>query len=120
MLNGDIGYITSIYRNLDGKSEAVVNMNGREIVYSQEDFEDLYLAYATTIHKAQGSEYDVVIIPLTTQHYIFLQRNIIYTAITRARKKVIIIGTPRALYLAIKRNITQKRNSKLKERILYP
>ena len=120
VFNGDIGYITSIYRNLDGKSEAVVNMNGREIVYSQEDFEDLDLAYATTIHKAQGSEYDVVIIPLTTQHYIFLQRNIIYTAITRARKKVIIIGTPRALYLAIKRNITQKRNSELKERILYP
>jgi exodeoxyribonuclease V alpha subunit len=120
VFNGDIGFISSIYRNLDGGNEAVVNINGREIIYSQEDFEDLDLAYATTIHKAQGSEYDVVIIPMTTQHYIFLQRNIIYTAVTRARKKVIIIGKPQALYLAVRNNKIQERNSKLKERILYP
>ena len=97
---------------------ASVEMDGEVIEYNQEDFEDLDLAYATTIHKSQGSEYDVVIMPISVQHYIFLQRNMIYTAITRAKKKVVLIGTPRALAIAVNNNKTRERNSKLNERIL--
>ena len=70
-----------------GVNMASVEMDGEVIEYNQEDFEDLDPAYATTIHKSQGSEYDVVIMPISVQHYIFLQRNMIYTAITRAKKK---------------------------------
>lgn len=119
VFNGDMGFISSIYRNLGGENEAEIKMDGRKISYMQEDFEDLDLAYATTIHKSQGSEYDVVIMPITTQHYIFLQRNMIYTAVTRARKKVILIGTPKALAIAVRNNKTNERNSKLSERILW-
>ena len=119
VFNGDIGFISSVYRDLLGENIAQIEIDGREIEYLQEDFEELDLAYATTIHKSQGSEYEVVIMPITTQHYIFLQRNMIYTAITRARKKVILIGTPQALAIAVKNNKTKERNSKLKERIQH-
>jgi len=119
VFNGDIGFISSVYRDLSGENIAQIEIDGREIEYLQEDFEELDLAYATTIHKSQGSEYEVVIMPITTQHYIFLQRNMIYTAITRARKKVILIGTPQALAIAVKNNKTKERNSKLKERIQH-
>ena len=118
VFNGNIGCISAIYRSLDGVNMASVEMDGEVIEYDQEDFEDLDLAYATTIHKSQGSEYDVVIMPISVQHYIFLQRNMIYTAITRAKKKVVLIGTPRALAIAVNNNKTRERNSKLNERIL--
>lgn len=117
VFNGDIGSIACVRRNPDGEHFADIDINDQRIEYPQEDFEDLDLAYATTIHKSQGSEYEVVIIPVTTQQYIFLQRNMIYTAITRARKKVILVGTPKALAIAIKTNSVTERNSKLKERI---
>jgi len=77
----------------------------------------LILAYATTVHKAQGSEYDIVVFPLTTQHYKMLQRNLLYTGITRARKAVIIVGTKRAMSIAINNDQVTKRNTGLAMRI---
>lgn len=117
VFNGDVGIISSIEKTLLAEYSADITMDERRVPYDRDDFEDLDLAYATTIHKSQGSEYDVVIMPVTTQHYIFLQRNMIYTAITRAKKKVILIGTPKALAIAIKNDKIKKRNSRLRDRI---
>jgi exodeoxyribonuclease V alpha subunit len=75
------------------------------------------LAYATTIHKSQGSEYPAVVIPLTTQHYPMLQRNLLYTAVTRGRRLVVIVGQKKALAIAIKARKTNRRWSKLKEHL---
>jgi exodeoxyribonuclease V alpha subunit len=77
----------------------------------------LVLAYAITVHKSQGSEYPAVVMPLLTQHYLLLQRNLLYTAITRARRLVVIVGTNKALWIAIKNNKTVQRNTFLKERL---
>lgn len=114
--NGDVGIIKSIDRQ-DNEYLATINISDKDIDYIREDFEDLDLAYATTIHKSQGCEYDIVIIPVTTQHYLFLQRNMFYTGVTRAKKKVILIGQKKALAMAVKNNKVETRNSKLKERI---
>jgi exodeoxyribonuclease V alpha subunit len=75
------------------------------------------LAYATTIHKAQGSEYPAVVIPLHTQHYLMLQRNLLYTGITRAKERVVVIGTQKALSICIRNNQVMQRNSYLAERL---
>ena len=85
--------------------------------YAERDLDIIDLAYATTIHKSQGSEYSTVIIPIMMSHYIMLKRNLIYTAITRAKKKVILIGEKRALMAAIHKNDSSKRNTMLCERI---
>ena len=85
--------------------------------YEDTDLDELTLAYATTIHKSQGSEYPVVVIPLLMTHFVMLQRNLIYTGITRAKKICIIIGTTKALAYAIHNQVVLKRNTKLKERL---
>ncbi|MGA7878581.1 MAG: ATP-binding domain-containing protein, partial [Desulfoferrobacter sp.] len=89
----------------------------REVVYDFTDLDELVLAYAVSVHKAQGSQYPVVIIPVLTQHYILLQRNLIYTAVTRGRKLVMLIGTKKALAIAVKNNKTQKRYTRLCDRL---
>ena len=81
------------------------------------DLNELTLAYATTIHKAQGSEYPAVIIPLHTQHYLMLQRNLLYTGITRAKERVVIVGTRKALAICINNTQVTERNSYLAERL---
>lgn len=116
VFNGEVGFIDRIGEDEDGVFAEIV-MDDRRVIYRRDDFEDLDLAYATTIHKSQGSEYDIVIIPVTTQHYLFLQRNMIYTAITRAKKKVILIGSKKALAIAIRTNKVEERNSRLAQRI---
>lgn len=114
--NGDIGIVKSIDEEMQ---EFVVLFDEKEVVYDFSDLDQLTLAYATTIHKSQGSEYKAVVIPITMQSYIMLKRNLIYTAVTRGKKLVIIIGEKKALYMGIKNINTSKRYSTLKDWLIY-
>ena len=87
------------------------------MTYDFNELDELILAYAISVHKSQGSEYPAVIVPVLTQHYLLLQRNLIYTAITRGKKLVYMVGTKKALSIAIRNDKTRKRYSLLKERI---
>ena len=116
--NGDIGFIRDI--GINEKSETVVTIEfaaDRKEVYSMEDMKHIELAYATTVHKAMGSEYDIVIMPVIFSHYNMLKRNLVYTGITRAKNRVILVGQIPALCTAIKNNDTGSRNTALGERI---
>ena len=114
--NGDLGFIRSV-SNADPVSAEVDFGDGRKFTYKAEDMSRLELAYATTIHKAMGSEYDVVIIPMLKAHSIMLSRNLFYTAITRAKKRVILVGQKAALFMAIHCNDVTRRNTLLGARI---
>jgi exodeoxyribonuclease V alpha subunit len=85
--------------------------------YDYSELDEIVLAYAITVHKSQGSEYPAVIIPVLTQHYILLQRNLIYTAVTRGRKLVIMVGTKKALAIGVNNNKTQMRYTRLRQRL---
>jgi len=113
--NGDTGRIVEIDRELQ---ELKVNYDGRIVTYDFSELDEIVLAYAISIHKSQGSEYPVVIIPILTQHYMLLQRNLLYTALTRGKKLAILIGTHKALAIAIKNDTPQKRYTLLRERII--
>ena len=110
--NGDIGIIRAINEQ---DQEITINFYNRDVTYDYTDLDQITLVYATTIHKSQGSEYSAVIIPLTMQSYMMLRRNLIYTAITRGKKLVVIIGQKKALAIAVKDNTSSHRYSKLKE-----
>ncbi len=114
VFNGDIGKIYSI-----DKEESIIQIDfdGKIVEYEFTDLDEINLAYATSIHKAQGSEYPCVVIPLAMQHYTMLQRNLIYTAITRGKKLVIIIGESKALYIAIKNKSALNRFTTLTYRL---
>lgn len=115
VFNGDIGRIVAV----DKKEETLtVNYDGRIVPYDFAELDELTLAYAISIHKSQGSEYPAVIIPVTTQHYVMLQRNLIYTAATRGRKLVILLGTRKALAIALKNDKPRQRLSFLAERLV--
>ena len=114
VFNGDIGFIQDI-----NNEKLTVNYFDHIVTYEKNELNELTLAYASSVHKSQGSEYKVVIIPLSTSHYIMLQRNLLYTAITRAKQKVIIIGSKKALMTAIQSNRTQKRYTLLAERLAH-
>ena len=114
VFNGDIGRIVAIER-LDKK--VYIQYPDKKVAYDTADLGELVLAYATTIHKAQGSEYPAVVIPLHTQHYLMLQRNLLYTGITRAKERVVIVGTQKALGICIRNNQVMQRNSYLAERL---
>ena len=103
VFNGDIGFISAI-----GNEKVNVDFLDHIVPYEKNELNELTLAYASSVHKSQGSEYKIVIIPLSTSHYIMLQRNLLYTAITRAKEKVIIIGSKKALTTAVQSNRTQK------------
>jgi exodeoxyribonuclease V alpha subunit len=114
VFNGDIGRITKI----DFEDQVVtVNFDGRPVEYDFGDLNELVLAYAVSVHKSQGSEYPVVVMPLHTSHYLLLKRNLIYTAVTRARKLVVMVGTKRALSIGIRNNKPQRRFTRLGEKI---
>lgn len=115
VFNGDIGIIENI---ADSKVWVRYPERAENIVYEKADLEELELAYAISVHKSQGSEYKCVILAMVLGHYIMLQRNLLYTAITRAKKEVCIVGKLRALQLAIANNKTHMRYSLLKERLL--
>lgn len=89
----------------------------RTVLYEFGELDELSLAYAITIHKSQGSEYPVVVMPLSTQHYMLLQRNLLYTGVTRGRKLVVLIGQEKALGLAVRNHETQHRHSGLLTRL---
>ena len=112
--NGDIGLITGVNT---GDRELTVSFDGREVSYDVSELDELVLAYATTIHKAQGSEYPIVVLPLQMSHYIMLQRNLLYTAVTRAKKVLVIFGERKALACAIRNNRASVRNTRLALRL---
>ena len=112
VFNGDIGTI----RKISG-TNVVIEFDGRYMDCPQVLLDDLELSYAITIHKSMGSEYDTVIIPLLAAHNVLLTRNLLYTAITRAKRRVLLVGEKRALYMAIHRSRKGKRNTMLGERI---
>lgn len=114
VFNGDIGIISEIV----GTTGCIVTFQGTSVPYEKDELEELIPAYCITIHKSQGSEFNAVIIPLVTQHYIMLQRNLIYTAITRAKRICILVGSKRALNLAVKNNTSLIRFSRLKNRLI--
>ncbi|MEI8183486.1 MAG: ATP-dependent RecD-like DNA helicase [Desulfomonile sp.] len=106
VFNGDVGRIISYDPEWD---EAVVEFDARPVTYHVSEMDEITLAYAVTIHKAQGSEYRAVIIPLSTQHFVLLRRNLLYTAMTRAKELVIIVGSRRALQIAVENSIVEPR-----------
>lgn len=110
VFNGDIGRITRID---EADQELTVDYDGRPVVYDVGELDELALAYALTIHKSQGSEYPAVVIPLHTQHYLMLQRNLLYTGITRGKKLVVLVGSRKALSVAVHRQDTNRRYSAL-------
>lgn len=112
VFNGDMGIIDSINEE---EQEVVINFDGKNVTYDYSDLDQITLAYAITIHKSQGSEYPVVIIPITMQSYVMLQRNLIYTGITRGRKLVIILGQKKALSIAVRNNKGVNRYTRLEE-----
>jgi exodeoxyribonuclease V alpha subunit len=109
--NGDIGFISGIDMEME---EITVNFDGRNVDYSFFELDELSLSYAISIHKSQGSEFKCVIIPLLTSHYMLLQRNLLYTAITRAKELAVIVGSKKAIGMAVNRNIVEKRYTSLK------
>jgi exodeoxyribonuclease V alpha subunit len=113
--NGDIGFVAGIDRDED---ELIAEFDGRRVHYPFGELDELVLCYATTIHKSQGSEYPVVVIPISTQHYMMLKRNLIYTGITRGKRLVVLVGQKRALAIAVKGKQLERRWSKLKERLM--
>jgi exodeoxyribonuclease V alpha subunit len=114
VFNGDIGRI----RRVDAEQrEIAVLFDGRPVRYDAAELDELVHAYACSVHKSQGSEYPAVVLLLATQHFKLLQRNLLYTAITRARKLVCVIGTPKAVHIAIRNNEIHQRRTGLRERI---
>ncbi len=114
VFNGDIGQIYGLDDN-DNLLEA--DMNGDIIDYDYMEVDQLTHAYCISIHKSQGSEYPVVVIPILTQHFMMLQRNLLYTAITRAKEMVVLVGNRQAVHLAVKNNKVSRRNSGLLSRL---
>ena len=115
--NGDVGYIRGIYKNDSGTTVTVEFSGGRVVDYESEDLAMLDHAYAMTIHKSQGSEFQTIIVPLLKRFYRMLRRNLVYTGITRSKEKVILIGQRAALAMAIRTNDVNTRNTMLSDRI---
>jgi exodeoxyribonuclease V alpha subunit len=113
--NGDIGRISSIDEEA---KEVTVIIDDREVTYDYSDLDEIVHAYAVSIHKSQGSENPVVVIPILTQHYVLLQRNLLYTGVTRGKKLVVIVGTKKAMAIAVKNNKTEKRYTLLQQRLI--
>jgi exodeoxyribonuclease V alpha subunit len=114
VFNGDLGRI----REVDLEEQICrVEFDGRPVEYEFSQLDELVHAYAISIHKSQGSEFPVVIIPILTQHYMMLQRNLLYTAITRARKLVVLVGSKQAVAIAVRNNRISARNTRLSDRL---
>ena len=114
VFNGDIGTVISV--NLEDR-ELVIRFDDREIAYDATELDEVVLAYATTIHKSQGSEYPIVVMPVLMTHFVMLQRNLVYTGVTRAKKILVIVGTKKALAMAVRNVTVDKRNTLLAERL---
>ena len=114
VFNGDIGVVESVDME---EREMVVNFDDRLVTYDVSELDELVLAYAATIHKSQGSEYPIVVIPVLMNHFVMLQRNLIYTGITRAKKILVLVGTKKALGYAVRNVTVTRRNTMLKDRL---
>jgi exodeoxyribonuclease V alpha subunit len=114
VFNGDIGVITTI--DLED-SLVTIQFDDREVDYEFSDLDEIALAYATSIHKAQGSEYPVVVIPMAMQHYLLLERNLLYTGVTRGKQLVVVIAQPKALAMAVKNRQAHRRITHLAARL---
>ncbi len=114
VFNGEIGTVVRLDKE---KGRLWVNYDGREVAYDDADLDELTLAYAISVHKSQGSEYPVIILPMVTQHYIMLQRNLLYTALTRAKQMVILVGSPKAVRVAVQADAPNQRRSLLAWRL---
>ena len=114
VFNGDLGRVVAIE---EAEQRVVVNFDGRRVAYDPAALDELALAYACSIHKSQGSEYPCVVVPLHTQHYVMLQRNLLYTALTRARRLAVLVGEKRALRVAVGNARTRARHTRLAERL---
>jgi len=114
VFNGDIGRVVGIDPE---EQKLLVRFEDRVVDYEWSDLEELVLAYAISIHKSQGSEYPAVVVPIMSQHYVMLQRNLLYTAITRAKKLVVVVGSRRAISMAVRNNRVQHRNTGLAARL---
>jgi len=114
VFNGDIGTIT----NIDTEDKTlIISFDGVDVEYDATELDEVVLAYATTVHKSQGSEYKIVVAPFTMQHYMMLQRNLLYTCVTRAKKILVLVGSRKAIGIAVSNNKTQKRNTMLVSRL---
>ena len=114
VFNGDIGFIESIDQE---DRTLVISFDDRKVEYDFTELDEIILAYASTVHKSQGSEYPIVVAPLSTQHYVMLQRNLLYTCITRAKKVFVLVGTKQAVAMAVRNNKIARRNTMLADRI---
>ena len=114
VFNGDVGFITTIDTE---EQEVIVQYQERDVTYDYADMNELALAWSVSIHKSQGSEYPVVILPLYTQHYMMLTRNLLYTGLTRAKKLAIIIGSKKAISMCVRSTKSQERYTRLQERL---
>lgn len=112
VFNGEVGIVSNIR-----PGTLTVSFDGRFADYPPESLGELELAYATTIHKSQGNEYDTVIVPMLPAHKILLSRNLFYTTITRAKRRVVLVGMKKAIFMAVSKCGTGKRNTLLGERI---
>ena len=114
VFNGDIGSITGI----DTEDRMLtICFDGVNVEYDATELDEVVLAYATTVHKSQGSEYKIVVAPVTMQHYMMLQRNLLYTCVTRAKKVLVLVGSKKAIGISVSNNRMQKRNTMLVERL---
>ena len=114
VFNGDIGFVKSV-DTVTG--ELVVSFEGKEVLYKPADLEDLTLAYAISVHKSQGSEYPAVVFPILSQHHLLLQRNLVYTAVTRARRLLVMVGSREAVARAIANKRPSSRFTLLAKRL---
>ena len=117
VFNGDIGTVCRV--NTEDR-ELTVSFDGREVLYDVTELDELVLAYAATVHKSQGSEYPIVVMPVLMTHYVMLQRNLVYTGVTRAKKLMVMIGSTKALAFAVRNVTVTRRNTMLKERLKNP
>lgn len=112
--NGDLGRIVAAR---EAQGDVIVEFDGRRVAYDAHDLDELMPAYACSVHKAQGSEYPVVVVPLVPSHWVMLARNLLYTAVTRGRRLVLLVGSRRALWRAVRNDAPTLRRTKLVERL---
>jgi exodeoxyribonuclease V alpha subunit len=119
VFNGDVGRVADVLDGEDGR-QLVVDFDGRNVLYDAQELDQLGHAYALSVHKSQGSEYPAVVMPVVTQHYMMLRRNLLYTGMTRGKKLVVLVGSRKALGIAVRTDDTRQRWTWLAERIRSP